>query len=91
MERYPPGWTCDLIVLRLELYLVSVLPRAESLAVAEHLEMCPECAALLAAIQFLRVESGSAPTARAAGDRAPSGRAGARRSQGKDGRGRRGG
>jgi anti-sigma factor RsiW len=42
--EYPAGWTCELVVLRLEWYLVDTLPRAEALAVAEHLEACLECA-----------------------------------------------
>jgi anti-sigma factor RsiW len=44
MIDYPPGFTCELVVLRLERYVVSDLPRAEALAVAEHLEACPSCA-----------------------------------------------
>jgi hypothetical protein len=42
--EYPAGWTCEVVVLRLEWYLVDTLPRAEALAVAEHLEACLECA-----------------------------------------------
>jgi len=41
---YPPGWTCELIALRLERYLVSTLPRGEMIAVAEHIEACMWCA-----------------------------------------------
>jgi anti-sigma factor RsiW len=44
MIDYPPGFTCELIVLRLERYVVGALPHAEALAVAEHLEACPSCA-----------------------------------------------
>jgi anti-sigma factor RsiW len=44
MIDYPPGFTCDLIVSRLERYIVGTLPRAEALAVAEHLEACSTCA-----------------------------------------------
>jgi hypothetical protein len=41
---YPPGWTCELILLRLERYLVATLPLDEALAVAEHIEACCGCA-----------------------------------------------
>ena len=44
MVEYPSGWTCELTVVKLELYLRDTLPRGESLAVAEHLEACAECA-----------------------------------------------
>jgi hypothetical protein len=44
MVEYPPGWTCELITLRIERYLVSTLPRGEALAVAEHIEACAWCA-----------------------------------------------
>lgn len=46
--EYPPGWTCELILVRLELYLLGTLPRVEALAVAEHVEACPGCAHRLA-------------------------------------------
>ena len=45
--EYPAGWTCEIVLLRLEWYLVDTLPRAEALAVAEHLEACLECAQYL--------------------------------------------
>ncbi len=45
--EYPPGWTCELIVLRLEYYLVGTLPLVEALAVAEHVEACAGCAQFL--------------------------------------------
>jgi len=41
--EYPPGWTCDVVVLKLEVYILDTLPRADALAVAEHLEACHEC------------------------------------------------
>jgi anti-sigma factor RsiW len=44
MVEYPSGWTCELIVVKFELYLRDTLSRDESLAVAEHLEACAECA-----------------------------------------------
>ena len=44
MVEYPSGWTCERITLKLEFYLLSKLSRGESLAVAEHVEACPECA-----------------------------------------------
>ena len=44
MVEYPSGWTCELTVVKFELYLRDTLSRSESLAVAEHLEACVECA-----------------------------------------------
>jgi hypothetical protein len=44
MLDYPPGWTCERTLLRLEYYLLLRLPLVESLAVAEHLEACDGCA-----------------------------------------------
>jgi hypothetical protein len=44
MVEYPAGWTCERITLKLEYYLVGSLPRAEALAVAEHIEACVLCA-----------------------------------------------
>jgi hypothetical protein len=41
--EYPPGWTCERTVLRLESYLLSTLIHIDALAVAEHLEACGEC------------------------------------------------
>jgi anti-sigma factor RsiW len=48
MIEYPAGWTCELILLHLGRYLDNALPRRESLAVAEHVEACAECAQRLA-------------------------------------------
>jgi anti-sigma factor RsiW len=45
--EHPSGWTCEIIVVKLELYLRDALPRDEALAVAEHLEACAWCAQLL--------------------------------------------
>jgi hypothetical protein len=44
MVEYPRGWTCELVLVRLESYVLSTLPWAESLAVAEHIEACVPCA-----------------------------------------------
>ena len=44
MVEYPSGWTCELIIVKLELYLRDTLSREESLAMAEHLEACAWCA-----------------------------------------------
>jgi hypothetical protein len=44
MVEYPPGWTCELIELRLAYYVSSTLPLGEALAVAEHVEACTCCA-----------------------------------------------
>ena len=54
MMEYPAGWTCELIVARLERYVAEALPRRELLAIAEHLEACVECAQ---AVVLLRVGS----------------------------------
>jgi hypothetical protein len=51
MTEYPAGWTCELVVLRLELYLAGTLPWGEALAVAEHLEACLVCAQRLALVE----------------------------------------
>jgi hypothetical protein len=42
--EYPPGWTCEVVALRLEYYILSTLPRGEALAIAEHVEACNPCA-----------------------------------------------
>lgn len=54
MTEYPATWTCELVAVRLERYLVEALPRRELLAVAEHVEACAECAHRLV---FLRIEA----------------------------------
>jgi len=41
--EYPPRWTCEVILVRLEGYLLRTLPLGEALAVAEHLEACASC------------------------------------------------
>jgi anti-sigma factor RsiW len=46
--EYPIGWTCDVVIVRLELYLDARLPLGDALAIAEHLEACVECAVHLA-------------------------------------------
>lgn len=42
--QYPSGWTCELVVLRLEHYFLGTIPHDGALAVAEHLEACESCA-----------------------------------------------
>jgi anti-sigma factor RsiW len=44
MTEYPAGWTCELVLVRLERYRTGTLPLLEALALAEHLEACMECA-----------------------------------------------
>ena len=44
MPEYPPGWTCELVIIRIERYLSGALPLGEALALAEHLEACVVCA-----------------------------------------------
>jgi hypothetical protein len=55
LVEFPPGWTCEVTILRLESYILRTLPRAEALAIAGHLEACPACAQVIA----LRWESGT--------------------------------
>ena len=45
--EYPPGWTCEKAVLQFEYYFLSRLKLPDALALAEHLEACPECVQLL--------------------------------------------
>ena len=42
--EYPLGWSCELILVRLERYLADTLPYEEALALAEHVEACEACA-----------------------------------------------
>jgi hypothetical protein len=51
MTEYPPGWTCEVVILRLERYRLSTLPLGEALAIAEHLEACIVCAQRLVLIE----------------------------------------
>jgi hypothetical protein len=51
MTDYPPGWTCEVVALRLERYRLGSLPLGESLAIAEHLEACVVCFQRLAAME----------------------------------------
>jgi anti-sigma factor RsiW len=46
------------VVSRLERYVVSALPRAESLAVAEHLEACPSCSHRVVLVRLMVTEVG---------------------------------
>ena len=48
--EYPPGYTCAAVLARLEVYVLRTLTRVEALAIAEHLEACPECAQRLAVL-----------------------------------------
>jgi hypothetical protein len=50
MIEYPVGWTCEVVLIRLERYRASTLPRVEALALAEHLEACVSCAQSLALV-----------------------------------------
>jgi hypothetical protein len=43
MTEYPAGYTCEVVALRLDRYVVGSLTRADALAVAEHLEACAWC------------------------------------------------
>ena len=50
MTEYPAGWTCELVLVRLEQYRANTLARAEALALAEHFEACFSCAQRLVLI-----------------------------------------
>jgi hypothetical protein len=78
MTNYPAGWTCELITVRLERYLVHTLPRGEALAVAEHIEACVWCAQRVALIS-LGDEAGARSHDHQRTPRAPSGGAAERR------------
>jgi hypothetical protein len=58
MTEYPPGWTCELIVLRLERYLLATLPLGDALAVAEHIEACVICAQRVMLLERARGPAG---------------------------------
>jgi hypothetical protein len=50
MTEYPTGWTCELVLVRIERYRTNALPRMEALAMADHFEACAECAERLVLI-----------------------------------------
>jgi hypothetical protein len=54
--EYPPGWTCEVVTLRLEYYFRDGVPRVEALAIAEHVEACEPCAQYL---MLVRVTAGA--------------------------------
>jgi hypothetical protein len=56
--EYPSGWTCEVVLLRLEFYLAGTLSYADMLALAEHVEACAECAHRL---EQGRAAGGAAP------------------------------
>jgi hypothetical protein len=56
MLDYPPGWTCKRTTVELERYLLDLLLLREALALAEHLEACPECFERLAVFRLTLVE-----------------------------------
>jgi anti-sigma factor RsiW len=66
MMEYPPGWTCEVTVARIERYVMRTLPRPDALAVAEHIEACAACAQLVA---LLRTKAGTARSGRRSGRR----------------------
>jgi Putative zinc-finger len=49
--EFPPGWPCEVVILRLERYLLATLPLGESLKIAEHLEACVICAQHLVLVE----------------------------------------
>jgi anti-sigma factor RsiW len=50
--EYPPGWTCEVTVVRIERYVMRTLPRPDALAVAAHIEACAGCAQLVAVLSM---------------------------------------
>lgn len=52
MTEYPSGYTCEVTILRLDRYVAGSLPRADALAVAEHLEACAWCLERLVALHL---------------------------------------
>jgi hypothetical protein len=52
MTEYPFGWTCEITILRFERYLHATLPLDESLALAEHIEACVNCAERLLVVEL---------------------------------------
>jgi Putative zinc-finger len=62
--EYPSGWTCELVTVKIEYYLLGSLPLGEALAVAEHIEACAECSETL----VLWKPAGSGPGPGATGD-----------------------
>ena len=52
MTEYPTGYTCEVVAVRLDRYIVGSLPRADALAVAEHLEACAWCLERLVVIRL---------------------------------------
>ena len=64
--EYPPGWTCEVTVVRIERYVMHTLPRPDALAVAEHIEACAACAQLVA---LLRMKTVAARSGRRSGGR----------------------
>jgi anti-sigma factor RsiW len=59
MTEYPVGYTCEVVALRLDRYVMGTLSRADTLAVAEHLEACASCVERLA---MLHVSTGYHPS-----------------------------
>ena len=62
--QYPHGWTCEVVLLRLEQYVRLTLPRDSALALAEHLEACPGCAARLMTPELASARPPVRPSAR---------------------------
>ena len=52
--EYPPGWTCERVIVRLERYLLATLPQGEALLIADHIEACVECAQALVLLRLDR-------------------------------------
>jgi len=67
MTDYPAGWTCEVVVVRLERFVLGELPRGDALALAEHFEACAACAELLALLRLTGIGARGAPITRAAG------------------------
>jgi hypothetical protein len=41
--EYPAGWSCEVVLSRLDDYLLQVIALTDALALAEHVEACSGC------------------------------------------------
>jgi hypothetical protein len=55
--EYPPGWDCQKATVKFELYFTDQLSLVEALALAEHLEACPECPQQLVLFRMTAISS----------------------------------
>jgi hypothetical protein len=53
---YPADWTCERTIRQFESYLLSTMELLDSLAMAEHLEACVECAGTIVMYRVRLIE-----------------------------------